>query len=111
MTTRVEDVHYRRPAMRQDEEVRDGAEQAPGHEDHGTVTVTVNNQPVTLPSHRVTGLQIKQAAIAQGVQIEEDFLLTLEAHGGRPARTIGDDDTITVTRHSVFTANDGDDDS
>lgn len=84
-----------------------------GHADgeHGAVTVRVNRKPVTLESHRVTGLQIKQAAIAQGVQIEEDFLLTLEAFEGQPARTIGDNEVITVTNHSVFTANDGDDDS
>jgi hypothetical protein len=59
----------------------------------------------------VTGLQIKEAAIAQGVEIELDFHLVLEAHDGHPARRIGDNETITVTKHSVFTANDGDDDS
>jgi hypothetical protein len=78
---------------------------------HGTVTVKVNNQPVILSEHRVTGLEIKQAAIAQDVEIELDFILTLEAHDGQPAETIDDDDTITVTGHSEFSANDGDDDS
>ncbi len=77
----------------------------------GDVTVKVNTKPVTLPAHRVTGRQVKEAAIAQGVEIDIDFLLTLEASGGKPARTIDDDETITVTRHSEFTANDGDDDS
>jgi hypothetical protein len=76
-----------------------------------TVTVTVNNKPVTLPRHRATGLEIKEAAIAQGVAIELDFILTLEARDGEPARTIDDDETVTVTRESVFLANDGDDDS
>lgn len=76
-----------------------------------TVAVTLNNKPVVLASHRVTGLEVKQAAIAQGIEIQEDFLLTLEAHGGKPARTIDDKETITVNKHSVFTANDGDDDS
>lgn len=80
-------------------------------ENKGTVTVKVNRKPVVLQDHRVTGLEVKQAAIAQGVQIEEDFLLTLEAHGGKPARIIQNDETITVTKHSEFTANDGDDDS
>jgi Multiubiquitin len=80
-------------------------------EAHGTVTVTVNRKPVTLERHRVTGLEIKQAAIAQGVEIELDFLLTLEAFEGQPARTIDDDEVITVTKHSAFRANDGDDDS
>lgn len=77
----------------------------------GTVTVTVNSKHVVLPGHRVTGLQVKEAAISQGVEIQLDFILTLEARDGQPARTIGDDETITVTEHSVFTANDGDDDS
>jgi hypothetical protein len=84
---------------------------SPAQEAHGTVVVTVNTKPVTLSSHRVTGLEVKQAAIAQGVEIQEDFLLTLEAHEGKPVQTIKDDDTITVNKHSVFTANDGDDDS
>lgn len=80
-------------------------------EDPGSVTVTVNTKPVTLRKHRVTGLQVKEAAIAQGVEIQPDFLLTLEAHEGQSARTVKDDELITVTKHSVFTANDGDDDS
>ena len=84
---------------------------AQDHGKHGTVTVTVNRKPVELDSHRVTGMQIKQAAIAQGVQIEEDFHLVLEASPGHPAREIGDDETITVTDKSEFSANDGDDDS
>lgn len=75
------------------------------------VTVKVNNKPVVLPRRRVTGLAIKEAAIARGVQIELDFILTLEAHGHKLAETIDDDQTITVTEHSEFIANDGDDDS
>jgi hypothetical protein len=77
----------------------------------GTVNVTVNNKRVVLPGHRVTGLEVKEAAISQGVDIQLDFILTLEARDGQPARTIDDDDTVMVTEHSVFTANDGDDDS
>lgn len=82
-------------------------------DDHsgGSVVVKVNTKPVTLERHRVTGLEVKEAAITQGVEIEADFLLTLEAHEGKPARTVSDGETITVTKHSVFTANDGDDDS
>jgi Multiubiquitin len=77
----------------------------------GEVTVTVNNKPVVLDEHRVTGLEVKEAAIAQGVEIQLDFHLVLEAEDGHPAREIPDDETITVTKESVFTANDGDDDS
>jgi hypothetical protein len=75
------------------------------------VTVTLNNKAVTLPRHRVTGLEIKEAAIHQGVEIKLDFQLMEEAHDGHKAREIEDYQEITVTKHSVFTANDGDDDS
>lgn len=75
------------------------------------VTVQVNRHEVVLSDHRVTGIEIKRAAIAQGVNIQEDFLLTLEPQGGKPARIVSDEETITVTHKSVFTANDGDDDS
>jgi hypothetical protein len=86
-------------------------EQNQGHGRHGEVTVTVNEQPVTLPKHRDTGLEIKQSAIAQGVQIELDFILVEEAHNGQEAKVIGDTDTVEVNKHSKFTANDGDDNS
>ena len=76
-----------------------------------SVIVTVNNKQVKLASHRVTGLVIKEAAIAQGVAIKLDFILTLEAYHGEPARIIGDGETISVEAQSVFTANDGDDNS
>lgn len=86
-----------------------GSEKA--DERRGNVTVTVNKKPVRLHSHRVMGLEVKRAAIAQGVEIQEDFLLTLEAHEGHPARTVDNDDTVTVTGDSEFSANDVDDDS
>lgn len=74
------------------------------------VTIHVNERPVTLHNRRVTGLAIKQAAIAQGVPIEEDFILVLELENGR-TQVIGDSDVVTLTKHSRFLANDGDDDS
>jgi len=90
----------------------DTAPEAPNRtEEHGEVTVKVNRKSVILSSHRMSGIDIKRAAIAQHVDIQEDFLLTLEASPGHDARTVGDADVITVTKHSVFTANDGDDDS
>lgn len=78
---------------------------------HRCVTVKVNTKAVELRKHRVTGVEIKEAAIAQGVRIELDFQLTLEARHGHPAEVIGDHKTIDVTEHSHFTANDVDDDS
>jgi len=76
------------------------------------IVVTVNRKyEVTLPDHKVTGLEIKEAALAQGVPIQLDFLVTLEAHDGQPASTVDDGEQITVNKHSAFTINDVDDDS
>lgn len=74
------------------------------------VTVTVNERAVNLNDDRVTGLEIKQAAIAQGVAIELDFLLTEELANGR-ARVVGDSDVVKVTRRSRFDAVAADDNS
>lgn len=82
--------------------------QAPG-KGH-TVTVTVNNKPVQVTGPRVTGLEIKEAAIAQGVQIDAGFQLSEELPSGE-TRIIGDADVVTVNKHSTFTAVAGDDNS
>ena len=64
------------------------------------VPIKVNTKPVILPKHRMTGLGIKDTAIAQGVEIQPDFILTLDARDGKPVKTIAE-----------FTANDGEDNS
>jgi hypothetical protein len=74
------------------------------------VVIHVNEQPVKLAEHRVTGLEIKQAAIDQGVEIELDFILVEELKHGE-TRVIGDDDPVTVTKRSRFGANADDDNS
>ncbi|BAJ30980.1 MULTISPECIES: multiubiquitin domain-containing protein [Kitasatospora] len=74
------------------------------------VTITVNTKAVTVTGPRLTGLQIKEAAIAQGVQIELDFLLSEELPSGE-TRIVGDADEVTVNKHSKFTAVAGDDNS
>lgn len=75
-----------------------------------TVTVTVNNRAVELDRHRVTGLEIKQAAIAQGVRIQLDFQLA-EIRPNGEHQIIGDSDVVTVTRQSKFVATAADDNS
>jgi len=80
-------------------------------EAHKPVIVEVNGKPVQLPKHRVTGLEIKQAAIDAGVEIKLDFELTEEAHGDKPARNVTDDEHITVTKNSEFLAVDPEEDS
>jgi hypothetical protein len=84
-------------------------------EDHGAghgqeVVIEVNTKPVELKSHRVTGLAIKQAAIAQGVKIQLDFVLLEELDHHR-TRQIPDGEIITVTDKSVFQAIPNDDHS
>lgn len=78
-------------------------EPAANHEHEHGVTVTVNSQPVRLPKPDVTGAEIKAAAINQGVQIEQNFVLQRDLPNGRE-ETIGDNDPIKVHPHEQFTA-------
>jgi hypothetical protein len=75
------------------------------------ITITVNNKPVTFHSAEVNGLQIKEAAIAQGVDIQLDFQLWEEAHGGHEMRSIADDEPVKIHNNLEFTCNTGDHDS
>ena len=74
------------------------------------VEITVNNKPVSIESPKATGLEIKQAAATQGVQIELDFQLALIQNDGKH-KIIGDSDTVTVHRGSKFVATASDDNS
>jgi Multiubiquitin len=76
-----------------------------------TVTITVNNKSVVMDTREATGLEIKTAAKAQGVEIQLDFQLWLEAHGDQPMRSIGDDDVVKLHNKLAFTCNTGDHDS
>lgn len=77
-----------------------------GHE----VVITVNEKPVTVTGPKVTGLEIKEAAIAQGVQIGLDFQLSEELANGR-TKIVGDAEPVTVNKNSRFDAVAGDDNS
>lgn len=85
-------------------------EQEHGQEQGHQVVITVNNKPVTVMRPKITGLQIKEAAIAQGLQIELDFLVSEELPSGE-TQIVGDSDVVTVNKHSKFTAVAGDDNS
>jgi hypothetical protein len=65
-----------------------------------TITVIINNQRVELPERRMTGLEIKQAAIAQGVEIGLNFQVSVEI--GKHWEVVGDNDTITVHERQEF---------
>jgi hypothetical protein len=73
------------------------------------IHLTVNRRQVTVHKARQTGASIKEAAIAQGVSIQMDFLLSRKA--GAKFSPVGDDEQIRVHDGDEFRANDGDDNS
>ncbi|WP_086667136.1 multiubiquitin domain-containing protein [Lentzea kentuckyensis] len=85
------------------------------HTDRGThehpvrIQVTVNRHAVTLTEHRMTGLEIKQAAKNQGAAVEVDFQLSVKR--GNRYEVVGDDDTIAVHKGQEFIAVAPDDNS
>lgn len=74
------------------------------------VTITVNEKPVEITGPKATGLDIKQAAIAQGVNIQVSFVLSEELPN-RKTRIVGDNDEVTVNKNSRFVAVAPDDNS
>lgn len=75
-----------------------------------TITVTVNERPVTFSEQKATGLEIKQTAIKQGVAIQEDFVL-FEVRGNSPLKQIGDGETVNLHEKQKFRATAPDDNS
>lgn len=73
-------------------------------------TVEINSKPVVLTKKVMTGAEIKAAAIAQGVQIQPDFVLQLERPNGE-FDTIGDTDEVHIRKGLSFTAISNDDNS
>jgi predicted alpha-1,6-mannanase (GH76 family) len=69
----------------------------------------MNGQPVTLPAPEVTSLEVKQAAINQGVAIGLDTQLSVK-HGNR-YQVVGDADTFKVHQGQEFLAVAPDDNS
>jgi Multiubiquitin len=79
------------------------------HPEHA-VDVTVNSKSVSISAAKTTGLGIKQAAMAQGVQIELSFQLSEELPNRRK-KIIGDSEQITVHENEKFIAVADDDNS
>jgi hypothetical protein len=75
-----------------------------------TVIVSVNEQPVRLQGEVATGAEIKAAAIAQGVLIQQNFVLQEELPNGT-SRIVGDSDRVHLREHLRFTAIAPDDNS
>ena len=67
------------------------------------VTVQVNGHPVAFPDRKATGLEIKQAAIAQGVAIQLDFHLYW-VNPGEHLKLIPDSETVELNENKEFRA-------
>lgn len=91
-----------------DNDGKDGGSGGPVGGD--TLTIIVNENPVPIVGHRHTGLEIKQAAIAAGLSIDLDFVLS-EVAGPGKTRIVGDGETVTLTKKSQFEAIPNDDHS
>ena len=74
------------------------------------VDIIVNKHPVRVRGPEATGLQIKEAAIDQGVKIQISFQLS-EKLGDHKTKVIGDTDTVTLHEGAVFVAVAEDDNS
>lgn len=88
----------------------DTLEAGPEPPAHRHVSIAVNEQTVTLEGVTATGAQIKTAAIAQGVAIQQNFVLQEELPNGT-SRIVGDDDQVHLRAHLRFTAIAPDDNS
>jgi hypothetical protein len=73
------------------------------------IKVSVNGQPVSLPDREVTGLEVKQAAIARGLPIGLEFQLSVKR--GNHYQVVDDTDTIKVHQGQEFLAVAPDDNS
>lgn len=72
--------------------------------------ITVNGQPVVVAKDRLTGLQIKEAAIRAGVPIQVDFVLS-EVRPSGEQKIVTDDREVPVKTGDEFWAIPGDDNS
>ncbi len=74
------------------------------------VKISVNGQEVEIEGKSATGLEIKKAAIRQGVPIGENFVLQEELPNGS-SRIVGDGDSVHLRSGLKFTAIAPDDNS
>lgn len=81
----------------------------PGN-DLKTVEIEVNDRKVKMLEGPANGIEIKEAAIDQGVSIQENFVLQLQLPNGS-SKVIGDTDKVQLSDHLSFTAIAPDDNS
>ena len=75
-----------------------------------TVTIEVNDHKVEMPAGPAAGLEIKEAAIKQEVNIQLNFVLQVQLPNGS-SKVVGDNDKVALTEHLAFTAIAADDNS
>ena len=86
------------------------AETVPSRDPDKTVTIEVNGHKVDMPAGPATGLEIKEAAIKQGVNIQLNFVLQVQLPNGS-AKIVGADDKVALSEYLMFTAIAADDNS
>ena len=69
----------------------------------GELLISVNGKPVNVAGPLSTGLEIKEAAIEQGVAIELGFVLARTLPDDKQS-IVGDDDKVDVTEFKTFIA-------
>ena len=75
-----------------------------------TVTIEVNDHKVHMPAGPASGLEIKEAAIKEGVNIQLNFVLQVQLPNGS-SKVIGNEDKVPLTEDLAFTAIAPDDNS
>ena len=89
----------------------DVLEKPGGHvQDDREINILLNEKPVRLIGREHTGREIKDAAIAQGVNIQLDFVLSIERGRGK-TEVVGDTDRIKLHPNERFVAIADDDNS
>jgi hypothetical protein len=82
-----------------------GTRSGPPEGEGNQVTIRVNDVQIRIAGHQATALEIKAAAIEQGLDIELDYDLS-ELLPGNWARAIDDDSRVQLSDGSRFIAND-----
>lgn len=72
--------------------------------------ISVNRKPVEVDGPVLTGMEIKEASIKQGLAIELDFQLAIVESDGKE-RIVGNADKIDVREFKTFFATASDDNS
>lgn len=77
---------------------------------HHEVQILVNDRPVIMTERKANGVEIKQAAIKQGVPIKLDFVLSVVGEDGR-THLVRDHEEVKLHPGQHFVAIPGDDNS